>query len=123
MIAGRRSTGIDIVVAVSNLRSFAYLDSRRFNNSNSSNPLFEIPSQELRESCPTYNSWEWGLDEGGLSAPFKDKALALFQGDKMKLATQYSQHRVVYLVGSNDTTEHLRGSCEDDWFQGPSRVE
>ena len=121
-MAGRRSTGIDIVVAVANPRSFAYLDSRRFTNSNSSNPLFEIPSQELRESCPTYNSWEWGLDEGGLSAPYKDKALALFQGDTLKLATRYSQRRVVYLAGGNDT-EHLRGSCEDDWFQGPSRVE
>jgi len=109
--------GVEIVVVVANPRSFAYLDGRRFMNSSH----YQTPPEELRNSCPTYNSWEWGLDAGGLDAPYKDKALAFFEGDIFKLAARYSKRNVVYLAGGNDT-EPLHGSCEDDWFQGATRL-
>ena len=83
---------------------------------------YETPSQDLRDNCPTYNRWEWGLEAGGLDAPYKDRALALFGGDTSKLAARYSKRGVVYLAGGNDT-EHLHGSCEDDGFQGKTRIE
>jgi hypothetical protein len=113
----RQRSRVELLVVVANPRSFAYLDNRRFTNSSN----YEIPPQELRNSCPTYNSWEWGLDAGGLYAPYKDKAVANFDGDISKLATKYSNRKVIYLAGGNDT-QILRGSCEDDWFQGPTRL-
>ncbi len=55
---------VEVMAVVANPRSFCYLDERRFRDMrNSSSPL-EIPSEEQRALCPTYNSWEWGLDEG-----------------------------------------------------------
>ncbi len=123
--AKRKLHHIELVVVVANPRSFAFLDDRRFMNSTASAStstcnLYEIPPQQIRDQCPTYNSWEWGLDVGGLDCPYKDKAVALFNGDFLKLAKRYSKRNVVYLAGGNDT-QPLRGSCEDDWFQGPTR--
>lgn len=108
----------DLRVVVANPRSFAYLDERRWVNSTH----FAIPSRDKIESCPTYNSWEWGLQPGGLEAPYKDRALELFDGDVVRLAERYSKRNVVYLAGFDDT-EHMRGSCEDDGFQGTTRLE
>jgi hypothetical protein len=108
----------ELRVVVANPRSFAYLDERRWVNSTH----FTIPSRERRQSCPTYNSWEWGLQSGGLVAPYKDRALKLFDGDIGRLADRYSKRNVVYVAGLDDT-ESLHGSCEDDGFQGATRLE
>ena len=78
------------------------------------------PSKSMIQSCPTYNSWEWGLEDGGLPCTYRDKALAHFDGNVSQLADRYSKRNVVYLSGAKDT-EHLHGSCEDDGFQGVHR--
>lgn len=107
-----------IRVVVANPRSFCYLDNRRIINGTS-----QIPPLSMREACPNYNKWEWGLDEGGeLFTPYKDRALQFFNGDTSKLSHRYANRDVVYLAGKNDT-ERLHGSCEDDGFQGRFRRE
>jgi len=115
-LLGKNSFELRVIVA--NPRSFAYLDGRRWVNSTH----FAIPSREVRESCPTYNSWEWGLQPGGLVAPYKDRALELLDGDLVRLAERYAKRNVIYLAGMNDI-ELLHGSCEDDRFQGATRLE
>ena len=59
---------------------------------------------------------------GGLPCPYKDEALAHLDGDQMKLSTRYSLRPVIYLAGGNDT-DHLHSACEDDDFQGISRLQ
>ena len=109
-------SGLELLVLVVSPRSYAYLDGRRWVNSTH----FVIPSEERRQQCPTYNSWEWGLQPGGLVAPYVDRTLDLFQGDTTRLAERYSKRNVVYIVGNRDIDE-LHGSCEDDGFQGEGR--
>jgi len=105
-----------IRVVVANPRSFCYLDGRRFVNG-----TFELPTTTRIESCPNYNKWEWGLDDGGgLPTPYRDKAIELMGGNRTKLAHRYSSRNVLYLSGHNDT-EKLRRSCEADEFQGAYR--
>lgn len=108
-------TTIDIVIVPANPRSYCYLDARRYING-----TFQIPPASMIQSCPTYNSWEWGLDDGGLSCTYRDKAMAYFEGNISHLAERYSKRNVIYLSGANDT-ENLHGSCEDDGFQGIHR--
>jgi len=62
------------------------------------------------------------MQVGGLPCPYKDEALAHFGGDQMKPSTRYSLRPVIHLAGGNDT-DHLRSSCEDDDFQGISRLQ
>ncbi len=107
---------VSIRAVAANPRSFCYLDGRRYIRGK-----FQIPPQSMIKHCPTYNTWEWGLDGGGfLPTPYKDRALALFDGDVSKLAHRYAQRNVIYLSGKNDT-EILHGSCNDDKFQGKFR--
>jgi len=105
-----------IRVVVANPRSFCYLDGRRFVNG-----TFELPPQTRIESCPNYNKWEWGLDDGGeLPTPYRDTAIERMGGNRTKLAHRYSTRNVLYVSGRNDT-EKLRRSCEADEFQGAYR--
>jgi hypothetical protein len=113
--SSRNNSTIDIVIVPANPRSYCYLDARRFVNG-----TFQVPSKSMIQSCPTYNSWEWGLEDGGLPCTYRDKALAHFDGNVSQLADMYSKRNVVYLSGAKDT-EHLHGSCEDDGFQGVHR--
>ena len=107
-----------IRVVVANPRSFCYLDNRRYINR-----TYQIPPLPMIQDCPTYNTWEWGLDDGGrLESPYRDRAIDYFNGDTMKLAQRYAERDVVYLAGKNDT-EILHSSCEDDDFQGRFRRE
>jgi len=107
-----------IRVVVANPRSYCYLDSRRFVNG-----TFQVPSESMRELCPGYDEWQWGLDDGELlPAPYKDRALDVMGGDRSKLANRYASRNVIYLSGNNDT-DILRSSCEDDDFQGRFRRE
>lgn len=106
---------IDIVVVSANPRSYCYLDARRFING-----TFQVPPTTMIQSCPTYNSWEWGLDDDGLPCTYRDRAIAHLDGNISKLAERYSKRDVIYLSGAHDT-EHLHSSCEDDGFQGVHR--
>ena len=108
----------NLSVYVANPRSFAYLDERRWLDSVN----FIKPPTERIDWCPRYNCWEWGLNIGGLDAPYVQRAVNLFNGVIEKVSERYSNRNVTYLAGRNDT-EHLHGSCEDDGFQGESRVQ
>lgn len=108
-------TTVDVVIVSANPRSYCYLDERRYING-----TLQIPSASMIQSCPTYNSWEWGLDDGGIPCTYRDKAMAYFEGNTSQLAKRYSKRNVIYLSGANDT-ENLHGSCEDDGFQGIHR--
>ena len=114
----RRGNSPKITVYVVNPRSFAYLDERRWLDSHN----FAKPPKERIDWCPRYNSWEWGLNKGGLDAPYVQRAVNMFDGAVKKVGERYSNRNVTYLAGKNDT-EHLHGSCEDDGFQGTSRVQ
>jgi predicted esterase len=105
-------------VVVANPRSYCYLDERRFIHGE-----LRLPPKFMVERCPNYNTWEWGLDDGGdLITPYRDRAIEYFNGDKGQLARRYAGRSVIYLSGNNDT-EHLHGSCNDDEFQGRFRRE
>ncbi len=105
-------------VVVANPRSYCYLDERRFIHGE-----FRSPSPFMVENCPNYNTWEWGLEDGGdLVTPYRDRAIEYFNGDRGQLARRYARRNVIYLSGNNDT-EHLHGSCNDDDFQGRFRRE
>jgi predicted esterase len=113
-----------IRVLVSNPRSYCYLDGRRFNFDKGYNsPPFEVPNQSKIDSCPEYNQWEWGLDDGGrVIAPYKDRALRELSWNRTELAERYASRDVIYLAGESDT-ERLKSSCEDDDFEGRFRRE
>lgn len=106
-----------IRVVVANPRSLCYLDGRRFING-----VFKVPTQALFDSCPGYNKYIWGLDDGGpMHTPYRDKAIELMGGDRSKLAHRYSTRNVIYLSGHNDT-EKLDRTCMAE-VQGTYRRE
>jgi hypothetical protein len=112
----REIRAIPVRVVVANPRSFAYLSEERFMNG-----TWTIPSRAVRSTCPGYNQWEWGLEEGGrLDTPYKDNALKHHELESLR--KRYAARDVMYLAGKEDT-EMLRSSCEDDWFQGSFRYE
>lgn len=106
---------VPIRVIVANPRSFCYLDERRYING-----TLRRPDNAAREACPYYNSWEWGLADGGdLKTPYKDRALKAV-GGAQQMALRYSLRDVVYIAGEYDVLE-VHNSCEDDDFQGRNR--
>lgn len=109
------SPNVSLQVIVANPRSFCYLDARRFMNG-----TLQLPTRRAIDACPAYNSWEWGLDQGGdLPTPYKDRAIEQ-AGGPSHLAYRYTQRNVVYLAGQYDTLP-VHSSCEDDDFQGSNR--
>ncbi len=48
--------------------------------------------------------------------------MAHFDGNTTRLAMRYIHRDVIYIAGGNDT-DHLHSSCEDDDFQGVSRLQ
>jgi hypothetical protein len=119
----------NVKAIVANPSSFLYLtDLRRINGE------WKLP---LKDSCPNYNTWEWGLDEGGdMDVPYRDMVMA----NSSRVSTLLEQFRnktVVYLSGSldrcNSTTSfsmpseicHAHGleiTCMDE-LQGINRLE
>ena len=106
---------VPIRVVVGNPRSYAYLDNRRFD----SNGNYTVPATDRILKCPTYNTWEWGLETQGsrLPAPYVERALAV--GPEV-IRKQYAERDVRYLLGMLDIL-HVQSECEDDEFQGPNR--
>lgn len=106
---------VHLRVVPANPRSFCYLDNRRYENH-----TLRVPSQERISKCPTYNTWEWGLDEGGrLPTPYFDRARS---SGKEALVERYAYRDIVYLAGELDILP-VRSECEDDDFQGKNRRE
>jgi hypothetical protein len=122
---------------VANPKSYAYLDGRRFmesnrrhdihmsnNNNNSDNKNsakldFRIPNPNEVILCPIYNSWEWGMDQSDqeLVAPYVQKAID-GAGGIDSMIVRYAQRDVLYLSGEQDI--EFNGDCNDH-IQGPNR--
>ena len=107
---------IHIRVVVANPRSYCYLDARRLIEGN-----LTTPDQQGIDYCQFYNTWEWGLDEGGdVHCHYRDAALHLVS--KIDIANRYVRRDVVYLAGEFDTEALLDGCMTED-FQGSNRLE
>ena len=105
---------VQIRVIPANPRSFCYLDSRRFTSD-----IFDAPNTTRVEACPTYDTWEWGLQTNNSRLPTPYVERALMNGTD-QLLKAYATRDVVYLAGELDVLS-VESECEDDDFQGPNR--
>ena len=111
---------------VANPSSYAYLTPLRFVDG-----VWKVPSISDNTSCPHYNQWEWGLDDGGpIEVPYR-KSVA---NNGTELVERFLLHRkVVYLAGGADRcnvsgmdrtgwcySHGLETECVDE-LQGPNR--
>uniref|UniRef100_A0A7S4QRC4 Uncharacterized protein n=1 Tax=Ditylum brightwellii TaxID=49249 RepID=A0A7S4QRC4_9STRA len=113
----RHKNAVQLRAIVANPRSFAYLDARRFLNG-----TYQLPPKEMMHSCPGYDEWEWGLKPGGpLAVSYISNSLSSFHS-KQQMIDRYMKRNVIYLAGAKDDTT-VTASCEDDEFQGRSRLE
>jgi hypothetical protein len=81
---------------VANPSSFLYLTPLRKVNGE-----WILPSAK-NTTCLAYNTWEWGLGDGGdFAVPYRDQALANASA-KSALVRQFRRKRMVYLAGSLD---------------------
>ena len=114
--------------AVANPSSYCYLDELRYTNG-----TFQRPSKHIRQSCPQYNQWEYGLDPNGpTDVRYKDLAIQK-AGGLAPLVQRYAEKDVVYLAGSQDRcpTAGPDGWCNShglettcmDMLQGQFRLE
>lgn len=111
------SSRAEIVSIVANPRSYCYLDERRIQKDGS----FAVPDVDDTAVCSTYNTWQWGLDEGGyVPCPYKDRALELTSAKTM--AERFARRQVVYLSGELDLLR-TNDRCETSVFQGNNRQE
>jgi hypothetical protein len=112
-----RSLTLRVVVA--NSRSYCYMDHRRtFGN----NGTLQTPDPKLIASCPAYNTWQWGLDDGGILEPVPYKDRAVIETPRSVLTHRYTTRHVHYLLGEYDTIP-LGDTCMTELFQGPTRLE
>mmetsp|Transcript_44231 Transcript_44231/g.134685 ORF Transcript_44231/g.134685 Transcript_44231/m.134685 type:complete len:256 (-) Transcript_44231:1386-2153(-) len=116
---GVQSTSTATLSAVAaNPRSYAYPDPRRY----LPDGTLAVPPPDAVSSCPGYDQWEWGLQPGGpVLAPYKDRSVVAKGGIESTLDL-FAGRDVAYLGGVDDVLP-LKGSCEDDDFQGPNRLE
>ena len=104
---------------VANPKSFCWLDARRMFSDG-----LRLPNQDAIAICPTYNEWEWGLENstsqhrenGALVTPYKDAVLTEYTTDQV--TARYLSRDVVYLSGELDIL--WNGDCEAR-MQGDSR--
>lgn len=108
---------------VANPSSFAYLTPLRFIEGD-----WSLPSEDI--TCPRYNEWEWGLDDGGeMEVPYREVALR----NTTHVIERFRDRRVFYLAGSQDRCNvsstpgwcHSHGmetTCMDE-LQGSNRFE
>jgi len=111
---------LKLYAIVANPSSYAYLDNRRYIQGK-----LQVPPLDIRQSCPTYNSWEWGLDVFRASSittnntldtgndnnnhipyprqevPYVSRAIQHTNGT-YNLAKRYIKRNVLYLSGSLD---------------------
>ena len=87
------------------------------------NYVFAVPDSRDVDKCPTYNQWQWGLDNGGdIISPYKDAALDNIHNNMTALALRYLERKVFYLAGEYDTLVQ-EDRCETYGFQGDTRNE
>ena len=106
---GLRQRAVQIRAIPANPRCFAYLDDKRFVPDEQTNEIvFQRPSDSNIAQCPDYNEWIWGLDQGGnITAPYKDRAIAMAGGAERVARRYVSERRLIYLAGEED--EEVRG--------------
>jgi len=143
-LATATTTKPSIVAIPANPRSYCYLDGRRMipvpakysadDDKDERNIRktfvaetrwkFDYPIPADVSKCPTYNHWQWGLDDqtsdNELPCPYKDHALNITGGSTEQMARRYAGRNVVYLTGSEDV-EYLDDHCETMNFQGFNR--
>ena len=106
---------------VANPSSFAYLSPLRYTNGSENLPL--------KDSCPNYDQWEWGLESGGsFSVPYRDEHLM----NTTSLVDRFRDRTIVYLTGGLDRcnvsqqgwcdSHGLEMTCMDE-LQGSNRFE
>jgi pimeloyl-ACP methyl ester carboxylesterase len=125
--------GASIRAIVANPSSFAYLDARRWeiNPAHSALPVLRT-NRSWATSCPDYNQWEFGLEEGAemKSAPYVQRALAR-AGSVGALVSEYANRDLIYLAGAMDKCNVAVGWCKShglettcaDQLQGRTRLE
>jgi pimeloyl-ACP methyl ester carboxylesterase len=115
------SREVEIRAIAANPRSYCYLDERRWIQVDENTMMFEKPSDESIGSCPEYNEWTWGLEEGEyLDCRYKD--LAVNQTSSSAMAERYALRNVSYLTGEYDTITQ-DDHCATHSFQGRDRHE
>jgi len=83
--------------------------------------VFAVPDRQDVETCPTYDQWQWGLEQGGnITCPYKDDVLKKYSTNT--ISSRYANRNVFYLTGEYDTIEQI-DSCETYNFQGSTRNE
>lgn len=144
VIAGHSSGG-QMVNRWSFLTQSSWHDSMKAIVANPSSFLYLTPLRKVHDkwilpnvisTCREYNTWEWGLDDGGnLTVPYRDRALANSSAISSKLK-RFRHKRIVYLAGSLDVctsssdatirthchSHGLETTCMDN-LQGSNRLE
>ena len=112
LLSGQAGSAARIVAA--NPKSFAYLDGRRFLESQ-----FRVPTTQELNKCTSYNEWEWGFGNSTVvQAPYKDAAIAAAGGIDAVIR-RYANREIIYLSGEQDIL--WNGYCEA-MVQGPNRL-
>lgn len=109
-----RARGVAVRYLVANPSSYLYLDRSR-PGFGADGGLAE-PPRAIRESCPDYNSYKYGLEA-------LNPYLALLGPEKIR--RQYGEREVIYLLGGRDddpATKNLDRSCAAQ-LQGATRLE
>lgn len=90
--------GVPVRYVVSNPGSYMYLNERRWING-----AFRIPPQPLRQVCPGWDRYRFGLDgRSGYAA----------EASRSRVLAQYPARLVTYLLGEADTGQgNLDDSC------------
>jgi pimeloyl-ACP methyl ester carboxylesterase len=107
---------IHIVSVDANPRSYCYLDEQRVH---SEDGTFRVPDDDDIRSCPGYDQWHWGLNDGGyLKCPYRDEALRQLNATEM--ARRYAGRNVIYLSGQLDTLPSNDECAEQLCFRDPT---
>ncbi|KAL7483085.1 hypothetical protein ACHAW6_008744 [Cyclotella cf. meneghiniana] len=133
-----------------NPRSYAYLDGRRYFPTHdeefvhrveefASDPMFVVEEDEgsetvlelrpltvqERNECPEFDSYEWGLhDNPNLPAPYVLSNIAPIESrNEVHVFCRYAARDVVYLSGERDVEELGNQICNQDGYQGPTRLQ
>jgi pimeloyl-ACP methyl ester carboxylesterase len=111
---------LQIRAVVANPRSYCYMDGRRLVLSQNNSIVFDYPTTTDIHKCPSYNQWQWGLDDGGeVFCPYRDRALREVR-TPLAMAERFAQRHVYYLTGEYDVLQQT-DRCEAVIFQGRNR--
>lgn len=114
-----------IQAVVANPSNYIYLSPHRYIDGD-----WKVPTDK---SCMLWNSWEWGLDDGGkYTVPYLDRTLS--NNNTSVVLERYKSRRVIYLIGGLDrcnVSEGSTGWCDShgletkcmDNLQGLNRFE